>query len=173
MADVDLDAEDTGDNGEEKEPAKKKIGMKKMIILGVSGLIVLSIVGGGIAYMFGALDSMLGIEREKTKLEIELGVPASFPLPVIKADLKTGRCRAPFLKVEVVVLLNQNDLDKIEDKQVEVIDGVRAHLRDQERQDLAGKAGTDQLRFDLINVINKVIAPARVNGILFKDFLLQ
>ncbi|MBT6096235.1 MAG: hypothetical protein HOH04_15220 [Rhodospirillaceae bacterium] len=161
------------EGAEEEAPKKKKLSLKKMIILGVGGLFALLIVGGGIAYMMGWLDSMLGIEREKTKLEISLAAPVRHPLPLIKADLKTGRCRSPFLRVEVVVQVNEDDIDLLIDNETAIVDGVRTHLRDQERQDLVGKAGTNQLRFDLVNIVNKVIAPARVHGILFKDFLLQ
>jgi flagellar FliL protein len=135
--------------------------------------LALLILGGGGAFMLGLLDPLFGIEREKTKLEIDLGVPVRHPLPVIKADLKTGRCRSPFLRVEVVVQVNKNDVDLLIDNETAIVDRVRSHLREQERQDLVGKAGTDKLRFDLVNIINQVIAPARVHGILFKDFLLQ
>lgn len=143
------------------------------MMIGGGGLLALLILGGGGAFMLGLLDPLFGIEREKTKLEIDLGVPVRHPLPVIKADLKTGRCRSPFLRVEVVVQVNKNDVDLLVDNETAIVDRVRSHLREQERQDLVGKAGSDKLRFDLVNIINQVIAPARVHGILFKDFLLQ
>lgn len=47
------------------------------------------------------------------------------------------------------------------------------HLREQERQDLVGKTGAEKLRFDIANIINNVIQPKQVQGVLFKDFLLQ
>ena len=80
------------------------------------GVLALIIVGGGAAFMLGFLDSMLGIEREKTSAEIQLGAPVRVKLPQIKADLKTGRCRAPFLRAIVVVQLDSKDQDKLEDK---------------------------------------------------------
>lgn len=165
--------ETDGDDDSGDEPKKKKKDPKKLIMFGVIGLVGLIIVGGGAAFMLGALDGLLGIEREKTKLEIDLGVPVRHPLPVIKSDLKTGKCRSPFLRVELVVQLNKDDVSILEEKNDEVLDAVRTHLRDQERQDLVGKAGSDKLRFDLINIINNVIKPARVHGVLFKEFLLQ
>lgn len=171
MADESEGLEDIDDEGDGKP--KKARSKKQLMMIGGGGLVALLILGGGGAFMFGALDSLLGIQREKTKLEIDLGVPVRHPLPVIKADLKTGRCRSPFLRVEVVVQVNKSDIDLLVDNETAVIDRVRSHLREQERQDLVGKAGTDKLRFDLVNIINQVIAPARVHGILFKDFLLQ
>lgn len=169
MADQNANEDSTDDSGKQTT----KMSKKKLVGIALGGLFGLAVVGGGGAYMFGLLDSVLGIEREKTKLAIDLGVPARFPLPVIKADLKTGRCRSPFLRIEVIAQVNQGDVDILEGKIDEIVDGVRTHLRDQERQDLVGKAGTDQLRFDLVNIINNVIAPSRIQGVLFKDFILQ
>jgi len=169
----DIDGIDDEGDGDDKEKPKKKRSKKQLIMIGGGGLLALLIVGGGTAFMMGWLDSLLGIEREKTKLEIDLGVPVRHPLPLIKADLKTGRCRSPFLRVEVVVQVNKNDVDLLVDNETAIVDRVRTHLRDQERQDLVGKAGSDKLRFDLVNIINQVITPARVHGILFKDFILQ
>jgi flagellar basal body-associated protein FliL len=173
MADESEGLEDIDDEGDGNDKPKKTRSKKQLMMIGGGGLLALLIVGGGGAYMMGWLDSLLGIEREKTRLEIDLGVPVRQPLPVIKADLKTGRCRSPFLRVEVVVQVNKNDVDLLIDNETAIVDRVRSHLREQERQDLVGKAGTDKLRFDLVNIINQVIAPARVHGILFKDFLLQ
>ena len=166
----DIDGIDDEGDGKEKP---KKASKKKLMMIGGGGLLALLILGGGGAFMLGLLDPLFGIEREKTKLELDLGVPVRHPLPVIKADLKTGRCRSPFLRVEVVVQVNKNDVDLLVDNETAIVDRVRSHLREQERQDLVGKAGSDKLRFDLVNIINQVIAPARVHGILFKDFLLQ
>ncbi len=180
-ADIDEDAmepeegEMGGEEAEEveEEKPKKKVNKKKLAAMAGLGVLALIIVGGGAAFMLGFLDSMLGIEREKTSAEIQLGAPVRVELPQIKADLKTGRCRAPFLRAIVVVQLDSKDQDKLEDKKTEVIDPIITHLRDQERQDLTGKAGSDQLRFDLVNILNNVLAPTHVHGILFKEFLLQ
>lgn len=167
-----LDDEDDDGNDTKKEK-KKPNSKKKMMVVGAIGLVAVLVVGGGGAFMLGLFDGLLGIEREKTKLEIDLGVPVRHSLPVIKADLKTGRCRAPFLRVEVALVLNKDDISLVEEKQTEILDAVRIHLRDQERQDLVGKAGSEKLRFDLVNIIDNVIKPSHVHGVLFKEFLLQ
>ncbi len=167
--------EEEGDDNEDsgKKKKKKPKSKKKMILIGVGGLVAVLLLGGGGAFMFGAFDGLLGIEREKTKLELDLGVPVRHPLPVIKSDLKTGRCRAPFLRVEVALVLAKEDIPVVDEKKDEILDAVRTHLRDQERQDLVGKAGSEKLRFDLVNIINNVIQPKHVQGVLFKEFLLQ
>jgi len=170
-ADVDDDDLDDDENGEE-EP-KKKRDLKTLLMMACTGLLGLVIVGGVVAFFLGFLDPLFGIERERTKAEIELGSPVTHELPEIKADLKTGKCRAPFLRATVVVQLGDHDLEKLQSKDAEILDGITTYLRDQERQDMSGKAGTDKLRFDMVRILNNIIAPGRVHGVLFKKIILQ
>ncbi|MDD9877919.1 MAG: hypothetical protein OXR84_10815 [Magnetovibrio sp.] len=151
---ADLDPEGLEEEGEEEEKPKKKKDMKTILMMAGSGLAVLMVVGGLVAFFLGFLDPLFGIQREKTSAELELGTPVTHELPQIKSDLKTGRCRSPFLRAIVVVQLGDHDLEKLTDKQTEVIDAITTHLRDQERQDLVGKAGANALRFDLTRILN-------------------
>lgn len=168
----DLDAEFPDDDDDEDGP-KKKIPKKKLILIAVSALLGLLILGGGLAFALGWLDPILGIEEEVKSAEVELGAPVSFPLPQIKADLKTGLCRSPFLRISIIVQLSDSDLERLQASQDRITDQIITHLRDQERQDLAGREGSDQLRFDLVNIINHAIKPARIHGVIFKEFVLQ
>ncbi|MEK9724606.1 MAG: hypothetical protein VW405_14140 [Rhodospirillaceae bacterium] len=77
------------------------------MIGGLGFLALLIVVGGGGAFMFGLFDSLLGTQREKTSAELELGVPVTVEFPQIKADLKTGRCRSPFLRATFAVQLGE------------------------------------------------------------------
>ena len=175
--DDDLNDEEEEDEDDEESGEGKKGGSagkgKMMIIIGAAAVVVL--VGGGAgAYFAGLFDSLLGKEPTGMKMaSIELGVPVIHDLPLIKADLKTGRCRAPFLKTVVSVELGSNDLARLQAVEARITDGVRTYLRDQERQDMVGKQGTDRLRFDITRIINNLIAPAKINAVIFKEFLVQ
>jgi flagellar basal body-associated protein FliL len=57
--------------------------------------------------------------------------------------------------------------------EIGVIDAVLAHLRTQRRDDLAGEAGAERLRSNLLAVINGEIAPAQARTILFKRYLMD
>jgi len=166
----DLDEDGDGEDGKKK---KKKMSKGKLIGMVAGGLVGLMVIGGSVAYFTGLLDDMLGIEREQKQATLSLGEAALYELPQIKADLKTGLCRSPFLRATLVVQLDESDVEKIEDSLLKVIDAITAHLREQERQDVVGKKGTEKLRFELVNVISAQIAPARVQAILFKEFVLQ
>ena len=82
--------------------------------------------------MMGLFYSLLRIERERAKLKVDLGVPMHHLLPLIKTNLKIGRCRSPFLCVEAEIqYTNKNGRDLLVDN-----------------------AGTDQIRFDLVNILS-------------------
>jgi len=170
---IEDDALEEGEGEEGEEAPKKKRDLKTLLMMACTGILGLVVVGGIVAFLLGALDPLFGIEREKTKAEFHLGEPVTHELPEISVDLKTGRCRSPYLRAIVVVQLGDQDLDKLESKSTEVIDGFTTYLRDQERQDLTGKAGSDKLRFDMVRILNNILAPARVHGVLFKQIRLQ
>jgi len=173
VPDGDDETPDEGENGEDEGEIKKKLSKGTVIKIAAGAVAVLLIGGGTTAYFMGWIHDLFGIEHERNTATIDLGKPVSYELPQIVADLKTGKCRAPFLRATIKVQLSKPDLDKLQDHQDLVMERILMHLRDQERQDLSGKAGSDQLRFDLVKIINTAIAPVRVHGILFKEFMLQ
>lgn len=171
---MELETELDDPEGEEEEDQKKpKMNPKKLAaIIGLAAL-GLIIVITPVAYFMGWIHSALGIEQEESMAQIELGQPIVFEIPQIKADLKTGTCRAPFLRLTFNVQLSSDDQKRIEMGKDKIVEQVLLHLRDQERQDLGGKEGANKLRFDLVNIVNNVIAPSRIHGITFKEFVLQ
>jgi len=168
----DLDALEDEQDGDGEEETPKKYP-KKTLKLAAIGIVAFLLIGGTTAYFMGWMHAMLGIEQEKKVALLQLGKPVNFELPQIKADLKTGECKAPFLRAQFNIQLSSDDIDRIEAGQDKLMEQVILHLRDQDRQDLVGKAGADKLRFDLVNIVNNVIAPSRIHGITFKEFVLQ
>ena len=152
--------------------AEKKDKGKKLIVM-IAGVLVVILAGGTTTYFLGYLDPILSTKPGKQLAELSLGSPTTHELPRFKADLKTGRCRAPSLRTVIVISLNSQHLSALQESETKVLDQVQMHLRDQERQDLVGKAGTDNLRFDIANIINNIIAPAQISTVLFKEFLLK
>ena len=155
------------DDGEDKKPAKKKL-----IIIAAAGL-VLILGGAGGAYFAGLFDSLLGAKGPSQIAVIDLGKPVMHEFPQIKADLKTGKCRSPLLRTTFVVQMRDKDLKRVQAMELRITDAVRSYLRDRERSDLVGRAGEERLRFDTTQIINNLIAPSKIDGILFKEFVLQ
>lgn len=159
-------------NGDEAngKPANKR---GRLLLFGGIGAAAVLAIAGGVGWATGILPSLLGIEVEVKEARIELGKPVTHDLPEIKADLKTGACRAPLLRALISVQLLPQDLPVLQESEMRVRDRIIAHLRDVERQELVGKEGTERLRFDIVEIINQEIQPATAHTVFFRDLLLQ
>ncbi|MGB0683756.1 MAG: flagellar basal body-associated FliL family protein [Magnetovibrionaceae bacterium] len=168
MADDDLHEDDDFDDDEDEEGAPAKKGGKlKLIIFGVVGLVLLGGIGAGVM-MF------LGGDSDDDQPKAEVAIPVFHELPGMLVDLKTGRCRAPYLKITMVLtVLGQEGINRAKEVEPVLMDTVQAHLRDTEREELVGKAGADKLRADVLTIVNSALAPQRADSVLFKEFLLQ
>lgn len=111
---------------------------------------------------------------DNREVELRLGGAQSFQsLPEFTADLKPSPSRRHFLRVEIVLQLDETDVPRLRAKQEPVLAAIQGHLRDHEPQQLVGKAGAERLRQDLLALINREIAPAQVRAVLFTKFLMD
>jgi flagellar FliL protein len=157
-------------------PAKKKRkkgGKAGKIIIICSALIVAISLLGGLSYYLGVVHMLMGWEQPQSHAELEIGKPVFHSLPQIRTDLKTNECRAPFIRATVDVQLAPGDVDRLIEAQDQIMDAILTHLRGQERQHVVGKASSERLRFELVQIIENVIQPAKVQTILFKELVLQ
>ncbi len=173
--DEDWEDEDEEDD-EEAEKAEAKEKRKKLLIKAGIGLgAVAMMVGlGYAAKLFGLTEAVFG-KPNITEVSLELGKPVTHELPQIRTDLKRSGRRSQFIRMTIIVQLNEQDLPVLQDevKTTEVLDSIKTHLRGLEFQDLQGKTGSERLRFELLNVINHTLAPVKAHTILFKDLLIQ
>jgi len=154
-----------------EEEAPKKGGAKKIIIIAVA--VVLLLGGGGAgAYFAGLLDPLFEEKATRTAT-IDLGAPELHEFPLLKADLRTDRCRSALLKTKMVVQLAGEDMKRLQSLELRILDGVTQYLRDKERQELVGKKGAETLRFDIARIINTLLAPSTIQAVMFKEFILQ
>ncbi len=171
-----VDEEDGGEDGGEGEDGDekaKKGGKGKLIAIIAAVLVLLLGGGGGAAWYFGLLDSALDKKGGSKVATLELGAPVRHELPMIKADLKTGRCRSALVRTVIVVEIGSKDVERLEAMQLRIIDGISTYLRDYERQDMVGKKGSDKFRLDATRIINNMIAPSRIEALIFKEFIVQ
>ncbi len=154
---------------EPKVESKPKGGKKKMII--IAAAIVILIGGGATAFFLLSGNGNLAI--------VELPPPpppgpmTTHTFPKITTDLKTGLCKANYLSMRFMVEVGTNFTKSLQKKEAKLMEGVRLHLRSFERKDLAGKVGSDRLRADIITIINGMIKPEKIEGVIFKEFILQ
>ncbi len=165
--------DEAGEEDDEEDSGEGKKGGKKKLIIIAAAVLVLILGGAGGAYFAGLFDSEPGAKGPSLIAVIDLGEPVMHEFPQIKADLKTGKCRSPLLRTTFIIEMRDKDLKRVQAMELRITEAVRAYLRDRERSELVGRKGEERLRFDTTQIINKLIAPSQIDGILFKEFVLQ
>jgi flagellar FliL protein len=165
---------DDGEDGEDGEDgdAPKKGGKKKLIMIAAAVVVLLG-GGGGAAYFLGMFDAMMGKHVPTKVAVIELGAAVRYELPMIKADLKTEKCRSALVRTVIVVEIDPEHLPRLENMQLRAMERISTYFRDLERQELVGRKGSDKFRFDATRILNNLIAPARIHSLIFKEFIVQ
>lgn len=176
MSDVDAGAElDEEDGAKAVEAAAKK---KKLIMVGGGALLGALMIGGAASFMFGMFD---GAPSREVAQGSDVSAPEVPPvrdvvfydLPEVTVNLAaTGR--ATYLKVQISLEVANNDMiDQIEPFLPRVLDAFQVYLRELRPSDLEGSAGLFRLKEELLRRINTAVYPARVDGVLFKEILVQ
>ncbi|PTW61774.1 flagellar FliL protein [Breoghania corrubedonensis] len=166
------EAEEAGVDGE--APSKKK----KIIVI-AAAVVVLLLVAGGAAYflgLFGGGGSNSGAPQTGAAGEAEF-VPQKevyfYDLPEVTVNLAT-QGQATYLKVRISLeVADRGVADQIEPFLPRVMDAFQVYLRELRPVDLEGSAGLFRLKEELLRRINVAVYPARVDGVLFKEILIQ
>ncbi|WP_430511781.1 flagellar basal body-associated FliL family protein [Pannonibacter phragmitetus] len=165
MADTDTDAE----NGE--EGGAKKGGKKKLIIFGAAGLVALLAIGGAVWFLF-----LSGGEEPVDPAAppvVEQKPVVFYDLPEMTVNLSTEG-RATYLRVRIALeVSDQAMVDRISPYLPRILDAFQIYLRELRPADLEGSAGLFRLKEELLRRINLAVHPAKVDGVLFKEILIQ
>lgn len=165
MADTDTDAE----NGE--EGGAKKGGKKKLIIFGAAGLVGLLAIGGAVWFFF-----LSGGEEPVDPMAppvVEQKPVVFYDLPEMTVNLSTEG-RATYLRVRIALeVSDQAMVDRISPYLPRILDAFQIYLRELRPADLEGSAGLFRLKEELLRRINLAVHPAKVDGVLFKEILIQ
>lgn len=156
-----------------RKKKKSKSGKGKMIaIIAAGSLLFISLVGG-LSFYMGWIHAIMGWEQPQTVAQLELGEPIIHPFTEIRTDLKTSRGKTPFLRAVIHIQLFPDDLKQLQKQEAKVHDAILTHLREQERQHVQGKEGSERLRFELVQIINNQIQPAKIHTVYFKELIVQ
>ncbi|MEZ5839596.1 MAG: flagellar basal body-associated FliL family protein [Hyphomicrobiales bacterium] len=168
--DEDLEVEgEEGEGGEES--GKKGFGLKKILLFVVLPLVVLGGGGGGAAWWFGLFgggDAAVVEQGPAPK-------PAVFyDLPEMTVNLVSASSRDQYLRLKVSLELADNDtIGLIEPNLPRVLDAFQVYLRELRTTDFEGSAGLFRLKEELQRRINIAVYPAKVDGILFREIIVQ
>ena len=151
----------------EGSKAKRKLPLKLIAIAG-AGLLVIG--GGGIAgYLF-----FHGKTEEKAAAPVVKPV-AFLDLPDVMVNLSGAAGeRSQYLKLKVTLELPDQTLGaQIQPVMPRVMDAFQTYLRELRPADLDGSGGLYRMRDELTRRINTMIAPHRINAVLFKEVVVQ
>lgn len=162
--------------GEEDEDAAEGGGgggKKKLILFGGIGLVVLLAVGGGAYFFLMGSDSPVPASGDGDQAQ-EVQKPVVFyDLPEMTVNLATEG-RSTYLKVRIALEVeNRGMIDQIQPFLPRILDAFQIYLRELRPADLEGSAGLFRLKEELLRRINLSVYPAKVEGVLFKEILVQ
>ncbi|GAA0773474.1 flagellar basal body-associated protein FliL [Roseibium denhamense] len=170
MADENAAADEDGEEGAE---GAAKGGKKKLILFGAIGLVVLLAAGGG-AYFFLMGDSAPAPQPGPEGVPQEVQKPVVFyDLPEMTVNLASDG-RTTYLKVRIALEVESRAMiDQIQPYLPRILDAFQIYLRELRPADLEGSAGLFRLKEELLRRINLSVYPAKVEGVLFKEILVQ
>lgn len=174
LDDVAKDGVEGGENPEDA-PASPPKSKKKKIIIAVILLLVL--IGGGVgAFMLVGKKAAKQVD-ESISVD-EHGNPISkavyYTMPQFLVNLNASSKSQVFLKATVILEVQKaTDVPFIESNLPRLVDGINTYLRELRSSDLAGSAGIQRLREEILLRVNKAIVPVQVNDVLFKEIIVQ
>lgn len=183
------EAEAPAEGAEGEAPARKKPPLMILIAAGVGALVVLG--GGGTTafLMLSKPADAAHAKKEKPKKKEEgkkEGKEGKSPItegpdgvvfyayPDLVANLQASDGKASVLKLKLTFELPDKDTaDSIEPNAPRLNDMFQTFLRELRPEELNGSEGNYQLRAEIQRRVNLVIAPAKVNGVLIQEMLVQ
>ena len=109
---------------------------------------------------------------DATPVEVQKPV-VFYDLPEMTVNLATEG-RTTYLKVRIALEVeNRAMIDQIQPFLPRILDAFQIYLRELRPADLEGSAGLFRLKEELLRRINLSVYPAKVEGVLFKEILVQ
>ncbi|MCK5166507.1 MAG: flagellar basal body-associated FliL family protein [Rhodospirillaceae bacterium] len=170
-----------GKDGEEIEADELPTGpiaiIRQKLKLILIGLGVVAIIAGAVGIYFSGLGKVVSDSLSGTPMaKLELPEPSILhDMPVITVDLKpSAKRKRAFIKFAMTVeVYGESGRDKLISEEAKILNSVQEFLRDQTFEDVSGKTGSIKLRKEMIEAINKSIAPEKVITVLFKEILVR
>ena len=161
------------DGADEEEAEGGGGGKKKLILFGGIGLVVLLALGGGAYFFLMGGDPPPQMPDGEQPAQEEQKPVVFYDLPEMTVNLATDG-RTTYLKVRIALeVKDKGMIDQISPFLPRILDAFQIYLRELRPADLEGSAGLFRLKEELLRRINLSVYPARVEGVLFKEILVQ
>ena len=159
---------ETAESAEAGAQAKTRKFSLKLIAMAAAGA-VLVLGGGTAAYL------MLGGYGNVHPAAAEAKPAVFLDVPEVLVNLSNaGSDHTQYLKIKLVLELPDPALmQQIQPVMPRIMDAFQTYLRELRPTDLDGSAGLYRLKEELTRRVNTAIAPRKVNGVLFKEIVVQ
>ncbi|SDR37093.1 flagellar basal body-associated FliL family protein [Pseudovibrio sp. Tun.PSC04-5.I4] len=165
MADTEL--QKTEDEG--------KAGKRKVVIGAIAGILLLTLgVGGAYVMDWFDMSGSTSVElADGSVTQVQTKPVVFYDLPEMTVNLST-QGRTTYLKVRIALEVESDRMvSQVEPYLPRILDAFQIYLRELRPADLEGSAGLFRLKEQLLRRINSAIYPAKVEGVLFKEILVQ
>jgi len=97
-----------------------------------------------------------------------------YTLPDMVANIQSTDGRPTYLKLKLTLEMHDAELaTHLQEESPRMQDMFQGFLRELRPEDLAGSAGSFQLRAELLRRVNLVAAPGKVDAVLIEEMLVQ
>ena len=156
------------DEGAEGEGIEKPSNRKRLIMFAAAGLIAVALAGGGAFFFLGGSDSADQVEIERPAIFVDVREMT------VNLASEPNQDRPRFLRFSVALEVDDPDVAaSLEPLMPRIEDTFQVFVREMRPSELEGSAGVYRLREELLRRVNIAVHPARVDGILFKDVVVQ
>ena len=164
----------------ENESAATVAPKKKMLLLLIPVFLVVGTVIG--LYFSGIADSFLPTNRSEDKKTEDTtkkkhADPSTvfFDVPEILVNLSVRPDQKPiYFKIRVALEMNSAaDAEQADKMLPRIVDSMQFYLREMRLEEIQGSVGTYRLKEEIQGRLNRILAPVKVNDVLFKEILIQ
>ncbi|WP_420549412.1 flagellar basal body-associated FliL family protein [Curvivirga sp.] len=169
-----------GADGEDEEGGKKRVSGKKLVLFILLPILIL--IGAGVGlFLSGMLDPLLGggdevteEAAEDTPVEVAEAPSIFLPLDEILVTLRSPGSKQKFLKLQVSLEISTiEEQAHIENLKPRIVDSFQVFLRELRLEELEGSQGVYRIKEELLDRVNKAIAPVKAKDVLFNDLIVQ
>jgi flagellar FliL protein len=162
-----------GDGAEGQEGGAKKSNKKKLIAL---VLAVILIAGGATTFiiMKKKKEEAAAAEQQQAEESTKKKEPIFHDMDEMIINLNTEGKNVSFMKLKITLEVEgQENVDALKKMMPKISDVFQMYLRELRPADMQGSVGLYRLKEELLLRVNKIVYPAQVNDLLFKEVLVQ
>lgn len=175
------------ESGPVADGGRSEAGRRRMLLIAGAAAVVLLAGAGGIgAYFLGLLGHAAVATASSESSEVADGDGGDehadgkasaivfVDMPDIIVNLQSDAPRMRFLKLRVALeVAGEPTADMVKQLLPRVLDSFQLYLRALTVDDARGSAGMQRLKEELTARVNLAVEPARINGVLLKEMLVQ